>query len=256
MPVPAFLRPLLDWMTRERNFLFGGIGAGIIVAVGQYVWGLAFPAPPSPPPPLVVVQVPQLAPPFDLHRLIEEHARAREEKARAEHATAEARREATEAAQRTRTREQQLVDIQAEIDALRRQQPSNLGLHLGTQSTLEREEQLLREALVLNENLERREELAEDYFQIARIRRMRRDYETAKGLLRQALAIDEKLDRKEGAARDHNNLGIVFEEDDDRMTAAGHYRTALALYRQLGMAREIAIVEGNLKAIGAEVPPP
>jgi tetratricopeptide (TPR) repeat protein len=125
----------------------------------------------------------------------------------------------------------------------------NLGNVYRERRDLERAEEMYRQALAIELQHGRREGVAQAYGSLGNVYLMRSNLDRAEEMYRQALAIQKQLDLREGMAIDYSNLGIVYEDRGDLSRAESMYRRALTINEQLDKREGMAINYGNLGSI-------
>ena len=87
---------------------------------------------------------------------------------------------------------------------------NELGIHSVLLGDLDRAEENFRQVLAINEQLGRREGMANQYGNLGNVYSTRGDLDRAETMYRQALAINEPVGRREGMANQYRNLGIFY----------------------------------------------
>ena len=125
----------------------------------------------------------------------------------------------------------------------------NLALIYQTRGDLDRAEHMHRKALDIDEELGQLEGMAAGYGNLGLIYRKRGDLDKAEKLHRKALEIEQKLGRLEGMAADYGNLGLIYETRGDLDKAEKLHRKALEIEEKLGSLEGMASSYGNIGTI-------
>ena len=144
---------------------------------------------------------------------------------------------------------QVLDGASAEVEALVAAGYGLLGHAHEERADLAAAKRLYREALHLNERLDRPEAMAADYGSLGNVYWMLSELEKAEQAYRASLALNERLDRPEAMAADYGNLGNVFGVWGRLDQAEEMYGKALALNEELGRQDRMANQYGNLGII-------
>ena len=91
--------------------------------------------------------------------------------------------------------------------------------------------------------------MAEAYWNLGVIARIRGDFEQAEELYRKALQINEQLGHREGMAGDYRSLGDIAQIRGDFEQAGQLYRRARALYFDIGMTGDVDEVDRVLSEL-------
>lgn len=95
-------------------------------------------------------------------------------------------------------------------------------------------------ALKLDEELGRKEGMANQYGNLGIIHGERGDLDKAEVMFTRALQLDDDLGCKKGMADDYTNLGNIAEQRGDRAKACRRWRQARDLYAQVGIPHRVA----------------
>jgi tetratricopeptide (TPR) repeat protein len=128
----------------------------------------------------------------------------------------------------------------------------NIGLVLKARGDLDAAEDCLRRAMAVNENLGRLEGLASDYGNLGLICQKRGKLDEAEKMHLTSLSIEEQLGRVEGMARSHYSLGTLAKARGDLGGAKAHWLRARDLFGQIGMPRDVKLMERVLAGIDGE----
>ncbi len=82
------------------------------------------------------------------------------------------------------------------------------------------------------------------------IYRTRGDLEKGEEYHLKALALNEELGRKEGMANQFGNLGNLANDQSEKATACGHWATARRLFAEVGIPDKVALIEGWMTDAG------
>ena len=137
----------------------------------------------------------------------------------------------------------------AEVEALVAAGYTLLGHAHEDRADLGAAKRLYREALHINDRLDRPEAMAADYGKLGNVYWMLSDLEKAEQAYRASLALNERLGRREAMAADYGNLGNVFGVWGRLDQAEEMYGKALALNEELGRQDRMANQYGNLGII-------
>jgi tetratricopeptide (TPR) repeat protein len=91
--------------------------------------------------------------------------------------------------------------------------------------------------------------MARSYANLGILAQTRGDLDEAETLYRQALEINEELDRKEGMAANHGNLGNLAEKRGQLDEARANWERARDLFAEIGMQHMVDRVQGSLDAL-------
>jgi len=106
----------------------------------------------------------------------------------------------------------------------------NIGIVYQTQGKLDSALVFYRQALAINQKLDRPEGMADNLGNIGIVYDIQGKLDSALVFYRQALAINQKLDRPEGMAYQHFNIGLLLENRENLAGAAEHFNTAFILF--------------------------
>lgn len=124
---------------------------------------------------------------------------------------------------------------------------ANIGLILKAAGDLDGAEDCFHRAMTINESLGRLEGLAGDYGNLGLIHQKRGQLDEAEKMHLTSLSIEEQLGRTEGMARSHYSLGVIATSRLDAAAAREHWHTARKLFTQVGMPREVRLMEKMLR---------
>jgi Tfp pilus assembly protein PilF len=97
--------------------------------------------------------------------------------------------------------------------------------------------------------------LASDYGNLGLICQKRGKLDEAEKMHLTSLSIEEQLGRVEGMARSHYSLGTLAKARGDLGGAKAHWTRARDLFAQIGMPRDVKLMDRALTAMGGEKVP-
>ena len=104
----------------------------------------------------------------------------------------------------------------------------------------------------LNEKLERRTELAANYYMIASIQSKLENYPAATASLKSALENDKRMEHSYGIAKDIHALAVVYSKSGEKELSYDYYKKAYLLYNTLRLRDELIEVLQALVLLAPE----
>jgi len=128
-------------------------------------------------------------------------------------------------------------------------QYGNLGLIYRDRGELDKAEEMLNKVLQIHKNLGLQEIMANDYGNLGLIYKTRGELDKAEEMLNKALEIDKKLGRLEGMSHDYGNLGVIYQTRGELDKAEEMHIKALQINEKLGRLEGITRAYSNLGAM-------